>query len=358
MQVNILTKGPDSYNARAFLHPIVHNKVLLNESGISVHFFYEILPAITDCDALIIDSKFFKSWYQGSEEKMYIFLDQARQDVKIIYFDTTDSSGYLLGDVLPYVDRYLKHQILDDKNLYLTSLYGRRLFSDYYHKKFGIFDDTEHEEKNPQVLDKLDLLKIDVGWNTGLSNYSLLGEYLGKLYKKTNLSIFSRSPRIFISPDSNRKYDVQCRMNTEYDKLSVSFQRKLIAKNELLSLQKNKVNRYKYFQELANTKIILSPFGLGEITLKDFEAFISGALLIKPKMDHMVTWPNFYVPNETILDFSWDLKDLNSIIEAALENKKNRVEIAKEGQNRYKYYLKSMDGSIEFADRFMKLISF
>ena len=132
MKVNILTKGPDSYNARAFLHPIVHNKVLLNESGISVHFFYEILPAITDCDALIIDSKFFKSWYQGSEEKMYIFLDQARQDVKIIYFDTTDSSGYLLGDVLPYVDRYLKHQILDDKNLYLTSLYERKIRGFYF----------------------------------------------------------------------------------------------------------------------------------------------------------------------------------------------------------------------------------
>ncbi|MDA9082150.1 glycosyltransferase [Gammaproteobacteria bacterium] len=358
MLANILTKGPDSYNARAFLHPIIRNKVLLHEYGINYQFFYEILPATTNCDVLIIDSKFFKSWYQGNEEKMYTFLDQARQDVKIIFFDTTDSAGYILGDILPYVDRYLKHQILADKKLYLTSLYGRRFFSDYYHKKYGVFDDIQHEEKDPQVLDSIDLKKIDVGWNTGLANYSLLGEYLGKLYKKTNLSIFSRSPRKFVPPDSIRKYDVQCRMNTEYDKLSVSFQRKLIADNELLSLQKNKVNRYKYFQELANTKIILSPFGLGEITLKDFEAFISGALLIKPKMEHMITWPNLYAPNKTILDFNLDLNDLNDVIEAALENKKNRIEIAREGQNRYKHYLKSLNGSIEFVERFKKLVTF
>ena len=43
----------------------------------------------------------------------------------------------------------------------------------------------------------------------------------------------------------------------------------------------------------------MSPFGLGEITLKDFEVF-SGSLLMKPNMDHMLTWPNFYTKDTYI----------------------------------------------------------
>jgi hypothetical protein len=358
LQINILTKGPDSYNARAFLHPIIQHKLLLKEHGITYNFFYTISPKIADCDAVIIDSKFFKSWYQGRLDEMYSFLERLHTDVKIIFFDTTDSAGYVLGDVLPYVDKYLKHQILSDKSLYLTSLYGRRLFSDYYHQNFGVTDDSQHEESDPQVQNSADLNKIDVGWNTGLSNYSLFGEYLGKLYKKTNLSIFSRTPRRFISPDAIRQYDVQCRMNTNYDKASVAFQRQLISEDKLIGLQKNKINRYKYFKELSNTKVILSPFGLGEITLKDFEAFISGALLVKPSMKHMKTWPNFYIPNKTILEFDWDLKNLNEVIESSLCRDSNRIEIAREGQNTYHHYLKSLDGSIEFAKHFKQLLTF
>ena len=58
-----------------------------------------------------------------------------------------------------------------------------------------------------------------------------------------------------------------------------------------------KINRSNYFRELANSLISVSPFGLGEITLKDFESFISGSILFKPNMNHMETFPNIYVDN-------------------------------------------------------------
>ena len=32
-----------------------------------------------------------------------------------MFFDTTDSSGYVLGDVLPFVTKYFKHQVLVDR---------------------------------------------------------------------------------------------------------------------------------------------------------------------------------------------------------------------------------------------------
>ena len=40
---------------------------------------------------------------------------------------------------------------------------------------------------------------------------------------------------------------------------------------------------------------MVSPFGFGEITLKDFETFLSGSVLVKPNMSHMETYPNFYI---------------------------------------------------------------
>ncbi len=39
-----------------------------------------------------------------------------------------------------------------------------------------------------------------------------------------------------------------------------------------------KINRSNYFRELANILISVTPFALGEITLKDFESFISGSI--------------------------------------------------------------------------------
>ena len=76
---------------------------------------------------------------------------------------------------------------------------------------------------------------------------------------------------------------------------------------ELLNLPK--LTRKKYFSELSNSKVMIAPFGFGEITLREFEGFISGCLILKPNMQHIDTWPNFYVSNSTIVEHEWDLSD-------------------------------------------------
>ena len=78
---------------------------------------------------------------------MYLYLDTFSNKTNLIFFDTTDSSGYVLGDVLPYVSKYFKHQVLIDKNQYLDPMYGRRPYSDYYHKNFSVSDSAQYEEK-------------------------------------------------------------------------------------------------------------------------------------------------------------------------------------------------------------------
>ena len=355
--VNILSEGPISYNGRAFLQPIILNKTQLLDYSVKVNLIYELTTDVADCDLLIVDSKFFKRWWQTRKQAIFDNLAKFSEDTNVVFFDTTDSAGYLLGEVLPYVSSYYKHQALVDKSHYLRPMYGRRLFTDYYHNQNGVTDDPSSEEKDIQVLQSSDLEKIKVSWNTGLANYSFMGEYLGKLYRKFPVKGILRYPNNFVRPSSSRSLDVQCRFGVSYNKETVAFQRKSIAKILKHRVQTEKVNRYRFYQELKQSKVVISPFGLGEITLKDFEVFLSGSLLMKPDMDHMETWPNFYT-KETYASFDWTLSDVSEKLENILENYRDFVQIAQNGQDVYRHYIASIKGNREFLERFRDIVFF
>ena len=357
MKVNLLTAGPDSYNARALLYPLLKYKKAISDSGINLKVFLEITSNITDADILIVDSKFFKFWYEDKLEEMYLQLEKFSNNTNLMFFDTTDSSGYVLGDVLPFVTKYFKHQVLVDKKQYSDPMYGRRVYSDYYHKNFRVNDSIDHEEKSNNILNIKDVEKISCAWNTGLSNYSLLGEYYAKLYKRTGLKSLFLHSFPFLTNNYSRSKSIQCRMNTSYSKESVSFHRKKLASLLDQNIQTNKLNRFQYFKELKMTKVVISAFGLGEITLKDFETFLTGGMLMKPDMSHMETWPNFYENNITYVPFRWDFKDLHDVIESILGDEDLLSEISNESQKRYFDHLFGLDAQNKFISRLHKIIN-
>ena len=79
-----------------------------------------------------------------------------------------------------------------------------------------------------------------------------------------------------------------------------------------------------------------SPFGWGEIGLRDFEAFIYGATLLKPDVSHMETWPNVFFPGETYQPVAWDFSDLEKNTLGLLSDPKRRQSIAEAGQDLYR----------------------
>jgi hypothetical protein len=88
-------------------------------------------------------------------------------------------------------------------------------------------------------------------------------------------------------------------------------------------------------KELQSSKVVLSPFGWGEITLKDFEVFLTGGMLLKPSLNHLKTWPNFFEKDVTYLSHEWDLSNVTERIDWAIENNSERLEIAEQGQQLY-----------------------
>jgi len=80
----------------------------------------------------------------------------------------------------------------------------------------------------------------------------------------------------------------------------------------------NRVPIEKYYELMSRSKLVIAPFGYGEIAPRDLEASMVGAILIKPDMSHIETIPNPYIPQVTYNPVKWDFSNLNSEIEILL----------------------------------------
>ena len=80
------------------------------------------------------------------------------------------------------------------------------------------------------------------------------------------------------------------------------------------------VGHVAYMRELRASKICFSPFGYGEVCWRDYEAILSGAVLLKPDMSHIETDPDVFVAGETYLPVRWDLADFEAQVRLAFAN--------------------------------------
>ena len=355
MRVNILTPGCTTPNGAAFLFPILRYRRALAARGTDVRLVGEAARA-RDCDVTIVDSKFHRArWERETPAVVSEFESLKRRTSRLLYFDTTDSTAGVQVEILPVVDGYFKNQLLRDRRLYLKPIYGARIYADYYHRALGVADAAP--EYSTPVPDPALLSKLQLSWNSGLADYSPLGPARMAVYRRMPLPVLLRFPAAAASPSRPRPNPVSCRFGAAYSRQSVAWQRLAIRKMLGPRVATDKLPRFAYFRELAASRIAVSPFGFGEITLKDFEVFLTGGLLLKPDMSHLETWPDFFRANETMIAHRWDLSDLEARIDEALADEPRRRAIAGEGQSRYLRELGTPDAEARFAERFAALIS-
>ena len=75
-----------------------------------------------------------------------------------------------------------------------------------------------------------------------------------------------------------------------------------------------------YIKNLMDSKISLSPFGMGEICFRDFECMHYGTIMLKPNQDLVKTIPDIYEPGKTYIDVKYDWSDLEEKIDYVLSN--------------------------------------
>ncbi|MEO5368442.1 MAG: glycosyltransferase [Magnetococcus sp. DMHC-1] len=355
IRIHILTEGCVTTNGRGFLYPLLRYQVALREHGIQFRLFTAITPDLFACDLLIVESKFYRlAWEKRPDAILAEFASFQERIKRVLFFDTGDNSGWIVTQVLPFVHRYCKNQLLRDRQRYLSPMYGNRLFTDFYHHHAGVNDPEPVAPTvitNPAWLDKLCL-----SWNSGLADYSRWGHRRMDLYQRWPLRWLLRPATRCHPPSAPRPKEVACRINTNYKSAVVAYQRVLIDQKLARYRGVGRLSRPDFLREMAESRLVVSPFGWGEIAYRDYETFLCGAVLLKPDMSHMETWPDYYQNGTTMVAHRWDLADLDEQITTILANPAHFTEVARQGQETYRRYLLGPEACQLFCERFVALV--
>ncbi|MDR1787728.1 MAG: glycosyltransferase [Treponema sp.] len=299
-------------------------------------------------------------WFQARTPPDLALMERLRNKYDRIYFLSGQPDAGTHGlELLPYVDRLFHKSVFRDRELYNKNLYSKNLFADYYHRNYGV-NDTRPEYHLKHTLSKDDQNKLCLSWNIGVGDYPRrhTRQRVGVLAARAG---FPRLGRCFKTGNENAPADfsgprrgiaVHARIDPVTSE-SVAYQRVLFLKtiqNDPLFLT-GLVNQNQYYRELRNAKMALSPFGWGEVCFRDFEAIRAGALLLKPDMSHLDTWPDVYVPYETYIPLNWDASDLKEKAAHYLSCDAERARIARSAWEQYSAQLAQVE------DRFAELFA-
>lgn len=273
---------------------------------------------------------------------------------RIAFFHDDAGGGIPRLEALPYVDLFYSKALFADRSLYLRSLYGKELYSDYYHRRYGVEDD-DHRDRPPARSEE-ELGKLRLSWNIGVGDYpremlrQRAGTAAARLLGPPAAVLFhSRKAPPADPVGANRGlYPVHARIGLT-SRPSISYQRKLILERiggdpRFLV---GEVSQARYNSETAHSRIVLSPFGWGELCLRDFEAVRSGALLMKPDMGHLETWPDIFRPDETYAPISWDAEDLQAQTDRYLGDEAARRRLASAAWETYRSQLAQLSERFE-----------
>ncbi len=262
---------------------------------------------------------------------------------RIAFFHDDAGGGIPRLEVVSLVDLFYTKALFRDRSLYGRELYGKELYSDYYHSKYGIVD---NETKKRAVLtDPVQLAKLRLSWNIGIGEYPRTKwkqRITVEIARRTGLAcvqwVTGKNAVSYAKAMSNPlRLPVHARIGL-ISRPSISFQRSLILEKigKDPRFLTEPVSQRRFNRETAMSRVVLSPFGWGELCLRDFEAVRGGAMLLKPDMSHLETWPDIFVPFKTYVPFSWDAEDLVEKASWYLEHEDERRTIVEAAVNRYR----------------------
>jgi len=252
-------------------------------------------------------------------------------NAKKVLLDDNDSSCQCAFDLIPFIDLYIKKQTLIDLDKYVfLHPGGGRIHA-------GFIMQTSENSALPlkfATVPHLFKQKFRVGWNIGVDKTCHDSIALSEvcLDNKRPMDVSARiRVNLPAGLDSNFSWYTHHRRQCISAIINLSNKYRVMVSDKRLSLSR-------YNKELRQSKICPSPWGLGEICHRDFEIIAAGALLVKPPMEHLITNPNIYIPNETYVPVKPDFRDLYKTCRYFLENEDKRRQIAQNALNAYRAY--------------------
>ena len=349
--MNLLFLVPFSHSFMAY--PIQRWKKALTDQNLNFKISNSWPRTLSDFDVVFLTSAFCVAQrnkgnlipggvYNSNMDYARACIEYIRSaKAKVIFFDARDGAPSNFFPLLPFVDVFLKRQALKDRELYLTQAHA------YYSPDW--MDESPRREFPCAGREYLD--RISVGWNIGLEPFGVLRK-LEKILAWRGITLKQYANSV----DSVRPYLTSFRGSFGGSRAK----HRNAAMTQLMEMGRpdillgRPVNRLQYISEMKRSKAIVSPFGFGEPCFRDYEAFMSGALLVKPNMSHLEVYPDIYRENQTYLPVRWDFSDLSEVLQRININEDRRRDVARTAQNVYLPFVKSPDF---FVDHMQNIIS-
>lgn len=361
---------------------MIKNKVFVIHSNSKIESLYTLFPLIIsryssfinflhidskeamiaegECVVLVRTFKGNKSFVDDSQRKRDFINDFRKRFNRVIMLDDGAGSDSLHYEYMDLVDLYYKGKLLIDKDQYQKPMYGSQVFTNYYNTNFGVIDEKIKIREAPE--DPSVLSKLRVSWNLGCGIYPIPNMALIKLARGAANHNLSKALKPWYMYNYKRMIN-ELSKPVEYHKKSslvharfgykslpntIAYQRQLFLEKctNNKKVISGKIGQKEYNKEIKNVAAVLSPFGWGEICFRDFEAILNGALLIKPKMDNIETWPNIYLDATTYIPLDWDGNDLIKVIDHVTENITAYRDIIESARAEYKNCLLDVDNKV------------
>ena len=328
------------------LFPLIRWNRLLREHGLRVRIFHDLRGAPLECDVLVMCSKYFRAWQNlqtrspDNERQLRETLQRLRAPGRVLaWFDVSDPGGSTDFGIIDLVDLFLKKQLRSDRSSYTRAVAGavRPWLADT-----AAPDAREGAGHDYRPCPTEHLHKLRVGWNIGLGDY----RYVCRGFNRIGHRMPEFPSLRFTDAAARRGTDLSFRGTVGYaggDGVGAHRQRlfetmRPLGEGGYRLAVGGRVSRRQYLRELRRSKLAVSPFGWGEICFRDFEIVASGAALVKPRVDHLNTWPPFFEPNVTYVPVAWDLADGRAVVAQILAAPGRRIAIAAAAQARLREY--------------------
>mgnify|MGYP005751213833 CR=1 FL=1 len=321
----------------------------------------EAMQVEGECVVLVRTFKGNESFKDDHQRKRDFINDFRKRFNRVIMLDDGAGSDSLHYEYMDLVDLYYKGKLLTNKDQYMKPRYGSQIFTDYYNTEFGITDEKikiREKPNDPSVLSKL-----RVSWNLGCGIYPIpnqilikmlraaVGHNFSKVLKPLYLHYYNRTVNELSKPVNLKSKSGLVHARFGYKGLpnTIAYQRQLF----LSKCQKSKkvisgkISQKAYNNEIKNVASVLSPFGWGEVCFRDFEAILNGALLIKPNMDIIETWPNIYLSSKTYIPIDWNGDNLIETIDYVTSNITTYQDIVETAREEYRNCLIGIDDKVQ-----------
>jgi hypothetical protein len=118
-----------------------------------------------------------------------------------------------------------------------------------------------------------------------------------------------------------------------------------------------RVSQQEYYQKISSAKILLAPFGYGEMAPRDLDAAQFGSVLIKPDMSFIDTTPNIFEDKKTYIACKHDYSDLEEKISLVLDSFEDYLYLVDNARKKFEEQMNPQNIALHLYKTFKNLDS-